>query len=119
MSRHCPCCRRNKLKVAYRRKRKDAKDRGLEFSLTFEEFRKIKLMDCIYCGISRHTTIDRIDNNKGYLIYNVVPACDTCNAFRNNHVSFIEMMEKNNKDPREALSKDPIFQQTMRVLNLL
>lgn len=63
--------------------------------------------------------MDRVDNNKGYLNYNVVPACDTCNAFRNNHVSFIEMMEKNNRNPREELSKDPIFLPTMRVLNLL
>ena len=36
-------------------------------------------------------TIDRIDNNKGHEINNVVPCCYECNVARGNNFSFEEM----------------------------
>ena len=70
-----------------------AKMRGLEYTLTEEEFKEITQKDCHYCGakpnnISKHHTrngnyiyngIDRVDNNKGYTRDNVAPCCHNCN----------------------------------------
>lgn len=72
--------------------------RGLTFSLTEEIFRKVTRMDCHYCGISpaqefkpqrndvlkeygkyTYNGIDRVDNERGYEIDNIVPCCKACN----------------------------------------
>jgi hypothetical protein len=75
--------------------RYDAKNRGLEWSLTEEEFNTLSTSDCAVCGIEPlqiHTLkrkkgfdsclyngIDRIDNSKGYVANNVRPCCKHCN----------------------------------------
>lgn len=72
---------------------KGATRRGYEWNLTREQIATLTKQNCYYCGVepqqeAKHphcTTgyiyngIDRIDNNKGYTIDNVVPCCDTCN----------------------------------------
>ena len=75
-------------------KHKDStKRRGIEQALTDEQIIAIHKRDCHYCGISPSNTysllklngsytyngIDRVDNNKGYTIDNVVPCCTFCN----------------------------------------
>lgn len=76
-----------------------AKRRGLEFSLTMEEFREIIGRDCYYCGsepiakyLPRHRRlghyiangIDRKDNSIGYIVSNCLPCCKSCNISKNN-----------------------------------
>ncbi len=72
---------------------RNAKIKGVEFSLSRDEFRKLSQGCCFYCGVSPlygthnksrtgdyiHNGIDRVDNSKGYVINNVVPCCKICN----------------------------------------
>jgi hypothetical protein len=66
----------------------------LPFSLLKDEFRKLVVSNCTYCGVSsaqvRHPNrggngdfvyngIDRVDNSKGYSADNCVPCCKICN----------------------------------------
>jgi len=71
-----------------------AKRRGVEYKLTVEQFKEITQKDCFYCGAKPsniyknkqsngkyiYNGIDRIDNNKGYAIDNIVPCCKSCNS---------------------------------------
>lgn len=74
-------------KRIYGNYKRDALDRGLEFSLTFEEFDKLIRSDCYYCGIQPNQSykgllkngVDRVDNSLGYILSNVVPCCKNCN----------------------------------------
>jgi len=73
--------------------KRNAKMREIEYKLTEEQFREITQRNCYYCGAKPNNTtkykqyfgdyiyngIDRIDNNRGYIIDNVVPCCHTCN----------------------------------------
>jgi hypothetical protein len=70
-----------------------ASKRGLTFLLTKEEFRHLTSLPCYYCGTEPvkefksnngystyiYNGIDRVNNNMGYEISNVVPCCTTCN----------------------------------------
>jgi hypothetical protein len=79
-----------------------AKSRNLEFTLTKEEFEKITLEDCHYCGLDvsfstntkihnysdlklQYHGIDRVNNNEGYIESNVVACCKTCNYMKSSH----------------------------------
>jgi hypothetical protein len=59
------------------------------FTLTQQDFEKLVIQPCYYCGFYskyKFVGIDRIDNNKGYLINNCVPACSMCNMMKStNH----------------------------------
>jgi hypothetical protein len=72
-----------------------AAKRGLSFELSMEEFRTMTQQECFYCGTppsrnikcktGTHTSIyvangiDRVDNQIGYVMTNVVPCCFDCN----------------------------------------
>jgi hypothetical protein len=70
-----------------------AKRKGIEFSLTIEEFAEITKQRCVYCGVEPrnecrmewgagtyfYNGIDRIDNAIGYTQDNVAPCCAICN----------------------------------------
>src|SRR6266404_2527911 len=61
---------------------KGAKQRGLNMSLSFEQFSKFALLPCIYCGGPLPRTghgIDRIDSTQGYIPENCQPCCKPCN----------------------------------------
>lgn len=91
-----------------------AKNRNYEFSLNRDEFDRIITQNCHYCGstpvpynryvmangkptkdkvnvenINRNwiftNTIDRIDNDKGYILENCVPCCVDCNSMKLNN----------------------------------
>lgn len=47
---------------------------------------------CIYCGDTHNIGLDRIDNNRGHEVGNVVPCCYECNIARGNNFSFEEML---------------------------
>jgi hypothetical protein len=65
--------------LAYRRKTK--------LLITLEEFTKLISQPCYYCNkslIYEHgASIDRIDNEKGYSLDNLLPCCNDCNKARN------------------------------------
>lgn len=67
-----------------------ASNRGLEFSLTKEEFKKLNFANCFYCGkppsqkLRSHVYngVDRQDNAKGYTVENCVSCCGPCNDMK-------------------------------------
>ena len=67
-----------------------ASKKNLEFALSQAEFDALKLHPCYLCGKqsnSQHLNgIDRIDNNKGYVVDNVKPCCFGCNHTKRNYV---------------------------------
>lgn len=71
-----------------------ARKRNLKFELSKEDFRKITIKNCYYCGgipsnkfltsiynngAYVYNGIDRVDNMRGYVLDNCVPCCETCN----------------------------------------
>lgn len=71
-----------------------AKKRNIQFSISKEDFIKIITNECHYCGgfsfpprkdminydlTFKYNGLDRVDNEKGYTIRNVVPCCKMCN----------------------------------------
>ena len=81
----------------YSRLKYQAKRRGLEFSLTREDFSEIRDgAACHYCGGSLPNfgyALDRKDNGQGYTRENVVPCCEICNTVKSNRLSYLEMLE--------------------------
>lgn len=87
---------RNQVYAGYRHKAREA---GILFTLTADQFSRIVTKACFYCGStpsnihkSSHGTgdfvyngIDRIDSKRGYTISNTVPACRVCNFAKSNH----------------------------------
>jgi hypothetical protein len=75
---------------------KSAKERGLEFTLLKEEFKKLVTDNCYYCdsGPSKkiktgsehssfiHNGIDRRNNLLGYIKDNCVTCCEKCNVMK-------------------------------------
>ena len=81
---------RNHLFYLYKYK---AEKKGLEFSLSLEEFSRLTKMNCRYCGAEPsqvklqkgvnpyiYNGLDRIDSSKGYALGNVAPCCGHCNV---------------------------------------
>lgn len=83
-----------------------AKKRNLEVDITFEEYRQLKISDCHYCGIDNmflkyycdvmhigmpYMSIDRKDNNRGYISDNVVSCCFLCNKIKGSFFTSEEM----------------------------
>jgi hypothetical protein len=63
--------------------RRSDKRNGRKNNLTLEFIKKEILKGCTYCGDTViRMTLDRIDNDKGHLTSNVVPACIRCNYAR-------------------------------------
>ena len=60
--------------------KKDAKKRGIGFTLTIEDVKSMWDLPCHYCGNKLHIlSLDRIDNSKPYTVGNVVCCCMWCN----------------------------------------
>ena len=115
-SKSCGCIRGRELGYAartniYSNYRCKARRRGLEFNITEEEFDKIAQNNCFYCGISpsnhaynrqpykggyKYNGLDRIDNNLGYMIDNIVPCCKDCNLAKRelSQSEFFEMVKR-------------------------
>jgi hypothetical protein len=63
-----------------------AKNRKIQFCLSFEEFMVFWNQPCYYCGLLiSGIGIDRLDNALGYTVNNSVPCCWTCNAMKQDH----------------------------------
>jgi len=90
--------------------RKHALDKGLEFTLTKEEFRSIAIQPCYYCGDEpkqvyspglyngdfAFTGVDRMNNDKGYTMDNCVPCCTICNLRKSDcdPIEFLKWAER-------------------------
>ena len=86
--------------------KRNAKKRGYNFELTFEDAEDITKRNCYYCNkkplmvITKSSVpyfyngIDRIDNTKGYELSNVVPCCKNCNKAKMDltYEEFLEMI---------------------------
>ena len=73
--------------------KKRAEKRGIEYKLTEEQFAEITQQDCYYCGTKPNNVaknrscngkyiyngLDRVNNNNGYTVENIVPCCKICN----------------------------------------
>lgn len=60
-----------------------ARDRGFIFTITLDEFLKFWNNNCFYCGDKIDGIgLDRVDNNLGYDINNIVPCCTMCNTMK-------------------------------------
>jgi len=71
--------------------------RGLEFSLTTQDFRDNIEKPCYYCNdVYKGIGFDRIDNDIGYHLYNIVPCCPECNRMKRTQskADFIERCVK-------------------------
>jgi len=77
--------------------RGNAKIRGIDFSITKDEFNDLWNMPCHYCGDKIETIgIDRIENSIGYVAGNIIPCCKYCNYMKSSMdiSKFLYMVEK-------------------------
>jgi hypothetical protein len=91
------------------RYKREASDRGLEFSISAERFKKITKQNCYLCGTPPkqkikvqgdkngyvYNGIDRVNNSEGYNKDNCVPCCGQCNRAKykltkNDFLSYIK-----------------------------
>ena len=89
--------------------KRHARDRGLMFELTYDEFAMLVQQPCHYCGCElsnlkttknckegfAYNGIDRVDNNVGYIIDNCRTSCYNCNQAKHQMIesSFYEWVE--------------------------
>lgn len=99
----------------YKQYHKNAKKRNYKFEITKEDFKNLIYRNCHYCNsepsnyfyiksknrqtyenLVYYSGIDRIDNNKGYIINNCVPCCKICNIMKSSlsQKEFYEHIEK-------------------------
>jgi hypothetical protein len=67
--------------------KRNAKTRGLVFELTNEQLVSLVTQNCTYCGqepamvingVFKYNSIDRVNNNQGYIFSNCTPCCLKC-----------------------------------------
>ena len=78
----------------------NAQKRNHEVEITLNGYTEIVLQPCVYCGErEENRSIDRIDNNKGYLKENCASCCPTCNYMKRmmSVKDFIEHIYKVNR----------------------
>jgi len=97
----CKTCFLNDRRANYKERfgvyKYSAKSRGIDFSLSFEEFMLFWNKPCYYClSYVNGIGLDRIDSNTGYHLNNVVSCCSKCNRAKGTLTTdqFIEMCKK-------------------------
>jgi hypothetical protein len=97
--------------------KKNAEGRNLSFELSFEQALELFLTPCNYCGIEsgnsigsnsrvfRYNGIDRVDNDRGYDVDNVVSCCRVCNyakrdMSRDDFLSWARRVVQHSEDTR-------------------
>ena len=88
---------------------KNAYIRGLLFTITESDFEKCVIQPCYYCGFystTRLNGIDRIDNNKGYVLANCLSCCTMCNVIKNTQHP-IEFLDKVNAICNYYITREP------------
>lgn len=77
-----------KPRTRYFASRSNAKRRNLEWTLDLNGYLALISLPCHYCGgqlCKSGVGLDRLDNQKGYCLTNVVPCCGICNVWRADH----------------------------------
>lgn len=72
------------------------KQLGQDWNLTKEEFTEVTNQSCFYCGGELPEFgkgLDRLDNDKGYSMSNIVPCCTVCNRVKGDHFTKEQMIE--------------------------
>jgi hypothetical protein len=78
----CSLCEPEKVFTRYERQ---ARERGLRFGLSLEQFKQIVFQPCFYCNEwGQPRGIDRKNNFEGYTPGNSRPCCARCNRYKSN-----------------------------------
>jgi hypothetical protein len=93
---------RTKLRDMRRRfsmSKSSAKKRHKDWGISLEQFAALNALPCHYCGGALNETgigLDRVDNDNGYKIDNVVPCCGTCNRAKHimSRIEFLHWVER-------------------------
>jgi len=68
------------IRGKFHKYKQGAKIRNMVFELTLEQFSTFWKKPCDYCGSDINTIgLDRVDNERGYTMNNIVSCCETCN----------------------------------------
>jgi len=67
-----------------------------EFQLTLEQYNEVVAKPCGYCGTTENVSVDRIDNDVGYVVGNVTPCCKVCNRMKHamSHDEFVKHLRR-------------------------
>ena len=75
----------NAAKIILVDSRSADKKKGIENNLTENAIAELIVNGCYYCGDkTTRMTLDRVDNNIGHVLDNILPACHRCNMIRGN-----------------------------------
>ena len=83
--------------AVYGRYKSSARQRNIEWNISKEDFFSTIIMPCVYCDNKetsfftapksspwsksfKFTGLDRINNNRGYILQNIQPCCKWCNT---------------------------------------
>lgn len=74
--------------------RRNAKRKSLKFSISVDDFKELVSGSCFYCGdfYLHGVGLDRLSNEQGYELDNVVPCCSRCNYIKG-RLSFKEFSD--------------------------
>ena len=74
---------RTEARSRYQSCKDSSKRRKIVFTLSLEEFKSFEDKPCRYCNDPiKQISLDRVDNNLGYFLDNVVPCCPKCNYMK-------------------------------------
>ena len=104
----CSYSYKKEPKGRFKEYRRKAKLRKYSFEITLEQFKKFEGENCFYCGDELDIIrLDRINNDLGYIMDNVVSCCKKCNFAKNtleveeflDHISkiYIHQQKRNEK----------------------
>ena len=75
------CCKYHET-IYNLKRRNEGKKRILTMELTKEQFFKLLMLPCYYCGTNENIGVDRVFNEKPYSKLNCVSCCGTCNKMK-------------------------------------
>ncbi len=97
------------LRAAWNYYKRNAKNRHIDWQLTYEQFESLVLDKCEYCDSKKsnigktgygatfsYNGIDRVNNEKGYTAFNTVPCCKICNRAKGDltKVEYIKWLKR-------------------------
>ena len=71
------------------------KHKNYKLDITLDKYKSLIKDGCFYCSSTLDKTgvsLDRLNNDNGYTVDNVVPCCGNCNQIRNKHLTHEEMI---------------------------